>query len=65
MRSVRYSGSRGGGGFWPGVSGVVMGWWGVCQGLVSAQEGVSAPVHAGIHIPRVNRITDASENKML
>ena len=47
------------GGVWggDGVVGCLPG--GVCPG------GGVCPVHAGIHIPPVNRITDASENKTL
>ena len=40
--------------------GGVSAWGGVCLG-VSAREGVSGPVHAGIH-PPVNRITYACRN---
>ena len=73
MRTVRGSGRRGEGGLPGGVclGGVCPG--GVCPGVsahwgVSAQGagvsawGVSAPMHAGIHTPTVNRMTDACKN---
>ena len=56
MRTIHWSGRRGGGG-------VCLG--GVCPGVgvfLAGGGGVTAPVHAGIDTPPVNRMTDACEN---